>query len=55
MNRETPPLMLRLAYVKFVRVMEDLEDAAAAESACSLALRCVMSAKLLDDQRSLNR
>ncbi|KAH8772360.1 hypothetical protein BGZ57DRAFT_419290 [Hyaloscypha finlandica] len=31
MNRETPPLMLRLAYVKFVRVMEDLEDAAAAE------------------------
>ena len=31
MNRETPSLMLRLAYVKFVRVMEDLKDAAAAE------------------------
>jgi hypothetical protein len=30
-NRETPPLMLRLAYVKFVRVMEDLKDAAATE------------------------
>jgi hypothetical protein len=31
MNRETPSLMLRLAYVQFVRVMEDLKDAAAAE------------------------
>ena len=30
-NRETPSLMLRLAYVKFVRIMEDLKDAAAAE------------------------
>jgi hypothetical protein len=30
-NRETPSFMLRLAYVKFVRVMEDLKDAAAAE------------------------
>jgi hypothetical protein len=31
MNRETPPLILILAYVKFVRVMEGLEDAAATE------------------------
>jgi hypothetical protein len=31
MNRETSSLILRLAYVKFVRVMEDLKDAAATE------------------------
>lgn len=31
MNRETPALMLRLAYVQFVRVMEDLKVAAAGE------------------------
>jgi hypothetical protein len=31
MNRETPAQMLRLAYVQFVRVIEDLKVAAAGE------------------------
>jgi hypothetical protein len=31
MNRETPSLILRLAYVKFIQVIEDLKDTTAAE------------------------
>jgi hypothetical protein len=30
-NKETPPLILRLTYIKFVRVIEDLKDTTATE------------------------
>ena len=31
MNRETPSLILRLTYIKFVQVIEDLKDTTAIE------------------------